>query len=385
MNKKIEGIHYRTGEPVKVEIENGRILEIQPLSDKNNESLPYIAPGLVDLQINGYRGLDFNTLPISEHLVEDITSLLWGEGVTSYLPTVITNSDDAIENAVKTIAMSCSHNEYINKSIAGIHVEGPFISNEDGPRGAHGKEYVKAPDWGLFQRWQEAAEGKIKIITISPEWPGSTDFIANCVENGVIVSIGHTAATQEQISEAVAAGATMSTHLGNGAHLMIPRHPNYIWEQLASDNLWTCLIGDGFHLPTSFLKVAMKTKGAQSILVSDAVYLSGLTPGEYDTHIGGKVVLTPEGKLHTADNPNILAGSAQMLKHGITHLFTNQLSPLYEAWEMASLRPSIFMNLPTKNGLDKGAPADFVLFDWKENQLNIRKTFKNGDLVYNSK
>ncbi|MBS4219153.1 N-acetylglucosamine-6-phosphate deacetylase [Bacillus sp. FJAT-49711] len=376
----IKGRHYATGESISVTVEEGEITNIEETIEQ--ESPFYIAPGLVDIQINGYKGYDFNTLPIPDGLVEHMTSALWAEGVTSYYPTIITNSDEAIENAVKTIAVSCDQNPIINHCIAGIHIEGPFISPEDGPRGAHGKEFVKAPDWDLFQRWQEAAKGRIRIITISPEWPNAVGFIEKCVESGVVVAIGHTAATPGQIREAVAAGATMSTHLGNAAHLMLPRHPNYIWEQLAQDDLWASLIADGFHLPESFLKVAMKVKESRAMLVSDAVYLSGLAPGQYETHIGGHVVLTAEGKLHTKDNSNILAGSALMLKEGIGHLYKSGITTLHEAWEMASTRPSHFMKLPTDRGLNRKAPADLVIFSWDENQVNIVQTYKAGKLVY---
>lgn len=378
----IKGTHYATGEAISLTIEDEKITNIEVISEQ--ESLFYIAPGLVDLQINGYKGYDFNTLPIREGLFEQITKALWTEGVTSYYPTIITNSDEAIEKAVEAIVVACEQDDFIDKCIAGIHIEGPFISPEDGPRGAHGKEFVKAPDWELFQRWQEAAKGRIRILTISPEWPNAVEFIEKCVESGVVVSIGHTAATSEQIKEAVAAGATMSTHLGNGAHLMLPRHPNYIWEQLARDDLWTCLIADGFHLPESFLKVAMKVKGTRSMLVSDAVYLSGLAPGHYETHIGGEVVLTREGKLHTKDNPSILAGSAQMLKEGIAHLYKSGITTLHEAWEMASIRPSTFMGLSTKLGLSKNASADLVVFQWRENRVDVVQTYKAGKLVYSA-
>ncbi|OAK67885.1 N-acetylglucosamine-6-phosphate deacetylase [Lederbergia galactosidilytica] len=380
----IEGIHYATDERILVTLEAGKISEMHSIPKQEEVSLPYIAPGLVDLQINGHGGDDFNTLPISEKLVEQITSSLWKEGITTYTPTIITNSDNAIQRAVEVIAKASKDNQHVNDCLAGIHLEGPFISPEDGPRGAHGKEYIKPPNWQLFQTWQKAANGMIKMITISPEWPSSIEFIAKCVENDVIVSIGHTAATIEQIQKAVRAGAKLSTHLGNGAHVMLPRHPNYIWEQLAQDDLWTCIIADGFHLPDSFLKVVLRTKGVQSLLVSDAVYLSGLEPGEYETHIGGKVVLTSEGKLYLQENPNLLAGSVKMLKDGITHLTRAKLCTLKEAWEMASIRPATFMKLPTQAGLVKGTPADLVVFKWEEKQVKILQTYKAGTLVYSA-
>lgn len=385
MNTKqtnIKGIHFQTGESIELSIDNGIITDIQASPNLSNQALPFIGPGLVDLQINGYNGFDFNTLPLKNGLVQNVTQALWREGVTTYFPTVITNSDTLIEAAMLSIAQACSENDFVEKGIAGIHLEGPFISAEDGPRGAHDKAFVKAPDWELFNRWQTASGGRIKILTLSPEWPDAVNFIAKCVESGVTVSIGHTAATPEQIREAVAAGARMSTHLGNGAHLILPRHPNYIWEQLAEDSLWSCVIADGFHLPDSVLKVVFRTKGHQAMLVSDAVFLSGMEPGEYEIYIGGKVVLTPEGKLHLADNPKLLAGSVQMLPWGIDHAVQFGLANLSEAWEMASIRPSLFMDLPTKRGIAVGAPADVVVFERSKGKIKISQTYKSGELVY---
>lgn len=378
----IEGIHYYTGEPVTLLINNGLIEDIQSLPSQEKQTLPWVAPGLVDLQINGYNGMDFNTLPIDEGMVQRITRELWQEGVTSYYPTIITNDDESIEGAMAAISNECNQESIVEQSIAGIHLEGPFISSEDGPRGAHGRKYVKAPDWALFQRWQDAAGGRIKIVTLSPEWPGSAEFITRCVDSGVTVSIGHTDASPEQIREAVSFGARMSTHLGNGAHLMLPRHPNYIWEQLAQDELWPCIIADGFHLPEAFLKVVMKVKGSHTMLVSDAASLSGMPAGEYDLHIGGKVVLTQEGKLHLAENPKILAGSAQMLLWGIEHLVGSKLCSMVEAWEMASIRPAAFMDLPAKEGLAAGAPADVLVYRKDGDAINILKTYKGGMEVF---
>ena len=380
----VEGIHYRTKEPVTVHIERGRISAIQPLSTEKKAALPWIAPGLVDLQINGYCGSDFNTIPIAAGAVQRATRGLWKEGVTSYYPTVITNGDAEIEQAMQSIARACDEDPAAHAGVAGIHLEGPFISPEDGPRGAHDSLYTKAPSWPLFQRWQEAARGRIKIITLSPEWPGSVEFIERCVEQGVTVSIGHTSASPEQIDAAVKAGARMSTHLGNGAHLMLPRHPNYIWEQLSQDGLTACLIADGFHLPESVLKVILRTKGERALLVSDAVYLSGMEPGVYDNHIGGRVVLTPEGRLHLADNPGLLAGSVQLLPWGISHLARSGMAALEEAWDMASIRPAAFMQLPSQNGLSVGSPADLALFEWNRQSLSIVQTYKNGNRVFDS-
>ncbi|SDO37542.1 N-acetylglucosamine 6-phosphate deacetylase [Paenibacillus sp. yr247] len=373
------GIHYVTNLPVQITIRNGKIADIQAIQ-MEKEKLPIIGPGLVDLQINGYDDDDFSSFPIDCERIKRITRKLWREGVTSYFPTVTTNSNENLKMALTTIASACAEDPTTAACIGGIHLEGPFISPEDGPRGAHSLAYVQSHDWDLFQGWQESAKGLIKLLTLSPEWPDSADFIAKCTESGVTVSIGHTAATSGQIREAVTAGARMSTHLGNGAHLTLPRHPNYIWEQLAQDNLWSCLIADGFHLPDSFLKVVMKVKGKQAMLVSDSNHLSGMPAGEYHSHNRIYVVKTPEGKLHLKDQPNLLAGSAQMLPWGIGRLTSNGLCKLSEAWDMASLRPALFMDLPVKDGLAVGAPADIVVFRWENQRICILQTYKTGEL-----
>ena len=378
-----KGIHYQTGEVIAISIEEETISSIEKLTEGNISSgQSIVAPGLVDLQLNGYRGVDFNSPPFSKEDVYNVTSALWKEGLVSYYPTIITNEDAKIEEAIGTILEACNSDELVNKSIAGIHLEGPFISPEDGPRGAHNKKYVQKPDWSLFQKWQQTAKGKIKILTMSPEWPGSTDFIKKCADSGVTVAIGHTAATPEKIEAAVSAGARMSTHLGNGAHLMLPRHPNYIWEQLAQDNLWVSCIADGFHLPASVLKVIFKVKKEKAILVSDAVYLSGLPHGTYNTHIGGAVVLTSEGKLHLAENPNLLAGSVQMLKSGIEYLIQQGICSFPDAWNAASILPASFMDLPVQNGLSVNSKADFVLIERQANHWKVIQTVKHGTIVY---
>lgn len=382
---EITGIHYQTGEPISLTVEKGKIAGIKVLPTnipRMDEQLPFIAPGLVDLQINGYNGLDLNLFPLDTESVHRIVRELWKEGVTTFFPTVTTNSDDCITEAMTIISKACSEDEITGAAVAGIHLEGPFISREDGPRGAHKQEYVKPPDWELFQHWQKASGGRIKIVTLSPEWQEAPSFIHKCTKSGVMVSIGHTAASPNQICDAVAAGARMSTHFGNGAHLTLPRHPNYLWEQLAQDHLWVSLIADGFHLPESFLKVVMAVKSERTVLVSDSVHLSGMPAGEYYSHNRVHVIKTVEGRLHLADQPNLLAGSAQMLPWGIGHLVRNNLCGLAEAWDMASVRPSALMSLPSQNGLSVGPPADVVLFAWKDCQIKMLQTYKQGKLCY---
>ena len=377
----VTGIDYRTNEPIVIEIENGCIASVSAC-EPGVEPSAYLAPGLIDLQINGYKGVDLNQLGLSVADVETMTRMLWEQGVTTYLPTIISNSDEGTESLLSMVALACKTIPEVAASIGGIHLEGPFLSPEDGPRGAHSKSYQKAPDWELFSRWQEATGGMIRIVTISPEWPGSDDFIRKCANSNVVVSIGHTAASPEQIRQAIDAGATMSTHLGNGSHLMLPRHPNYIWEQLASEKLWSGIIADGFHLPDAVLKVFLKVKPEKSILVSDATSFAGLAPGVYSSHIGGEVELSPEGRLCVKGNPKILAGSAQTILWCVNQLVNKGILPLKEAWNMASLKPKEFLQQATVDAFQIGARADLVLFSKNGNGVEILQTIKSGMAVY---
>jgi N-acetylglucosamine-6-phosphate deacetylase len=339
---------------------------------------PWLAPGLVDLQVNGGWGLDFNTLPLQPDTVLELSRLLQSKGVTTYCPTLITNGTEPLLEAVSAIARVVRQYPEDAAGIAGIHLEGPFLSPEEGPRGAHPREHIGPPDWNMVSRWQEAAAGLIRILTVSPEWPDAAAFIARCSESGILVSIGHTAASPEQIREAVAAGAVMSTHLGNGTHLTLPRHPNYLWEQLAADELYGCMIADGQHLPPALLKVILRMKRERTILVSDAVSLSGMPPGSYHLHIGGEVVLTAEGRLHLVGNPQLLAGSAMMLPDQVAYLAKVGLARLDEAWDCASAHPATLLGLEQAAGLRIGAPADLVSFRYDDRTLTVLECWKNG-------
>jgi N-acetylglucosamine-6-phosphate deacetylase len=378
----IEGIDYKSKKQVRLIIDHGMIVSIEPSSHGNSEDLPYIAPGLIDIQVNGYKGFDFNTFPISSSGMNLMTHALLEEGVTTYFPTLISNSDELLSNLLESIVSTCRTYPETNISIGGIHIEGPFISPEDGPRGAHSRLHIKPPDWELFSRWQEIAEGRIKIITLSPEWPGSNEFIRKCAKCGVVVAIGHTSATPQQIAEAVDAGATLSTHLGNGSHLMIHRHLNYIWAQLAEDNLWSSIIADGFHLPDEVLKVFLKVKAGKTMLISDSTSFAGMEPGDYSGHIGGEVTLSDEGRLSTRENPQLLAGSAQSILWCINTLLKRKITSFEDSLDMASVKPATFFNLYGKTGIHAGGIADLILFDYHGDNIKIRETIKNGNLVY---
>jgi N-acetylglucosamine-6-phosphate deacetylase len=247
-----------------------------------------------------------------------------------------------------------------------FHLEGPYISPEDGTRGAHPERWVRPPDLDEFHRFQDAARGNIRLVTLSPEWPGAPRFIEALVGEGVVVSIGHTRATSGEIAAAVSAGATLSTHIGNGAHPILPRHPNYIWEQLAEDRLAASFIVDGIHLAPSFLKVALRAKGLErAVLVTDAVMPAGCAPGEYKL---GEV----DVELHSDGSVRLLggtrlAGSALRMDRALQNVISIAGLSLREAITLATRNPARIGRIASRQrGLNPGERADLVRFRFHE-------------------
>jgi N-acetylglucosamine-6-phosphate deacetylase len=364
-------IRGRLGENlVDLFISDGEISEIHSAdislsADIGDQDLR-IAPGLIDIQINGYDGVDFNDPAAGAEQIAATAQRLRRTGVTHFCPTVITGSSEQITDCLSHLIQAAGESSDFRRAMLGIHLEGPFISPEDGPRGAHPREHVRPPDWDQFQRWQEAAEGRIRIITLSPEWEESVDFIERASASGVIVAIGHTAATQRQIAAAVGAGARLSTHLGNGSHARIDRHPNYIWEQLAADELLASFIVDGHHLPPSVVKCFLRCKtAARSILVTDAIAAAGMPPGHY--RLGSVAVeVTPERRVCLPGTP-YLAGSVLEMHEAVAKTVRYSDVTLAEALQMASGNPAELLDEADRFGsVEIGRRADLLLFRWDE-------------------
>jgi len=358
--------------PIQITVQEGRIGSCEPLSEERgpacSEPLPYVAPGFCDLQVNGYQGRDFTSPHLTVDHVYEVADALWQFGVTRFLPTVTTQAYEVLIHCVRTIAQAVNEFPILEHRIPGIHLEGPYISREDGPRGAHPREHVREPNWDEFCRLQEAATGLIRLVTISPEYETSADFIRKATREGVTVSIGHTAASPRQIREAIAAGARMSTHLGNGCHLMLPRHPNYLWEQLAADGLYASFIADGFHLPAAFMKVALRTKGDRAVLVSDLSAMAGLPPGRYATPLCELEILE-DGRLVVAGQRQLLAGAAQPITTGIMNAVVLGEATLPQAVAMAAVIPDQVLGMEP-SGYRPGSPVNLILFDVDESEKN---------------
>jgi N-acetylglucosamine-6-phosphate deacetylase len=269
-------------------------------------------------------------------------------------------------------------------AIDGFHVEGPHISPDDGPRGAHPLRWVRPPDLDEFHRWQEATGNQVRIVTLSPDWPQSLRYIEAITAEGVVASIGHTGATAQQLADAVSAGATLSTHLGNGAHPVMRRHPNYLWEQLAEDRLMADFIVDGIHLGPSFLRVALRAKTvARSVLVTDAAAPAGCPPGRYQ--LGEQAVeLTTDNRVMLVGQER-LAGSALRMDRGVENLMRLGGLSLTDAVSMATTNAATAGRVPGRMaGLVPGDRADLIEYNFNKSDLTIaiKSTYVSGEKVY---
>jgi N-acetylglucosamine-6-phosphate deacetylase len=357
---------------------------------KPPDEAEYLSPGFIDVQVNGFGGVDFNDPSSSHEAIFGSIQKMLATGVTRFFPTIITGPEERIVGAIRNVLAAKRELERNHMAeshaIEAFHIEGPHISSEDGPRGAHPIQFVRKPDVNEFERWQEAADGHIRLITISPEWPEAPAYVSHLARSGVVASVGHTKATSEQIAAVVDAGATMSTHLGNGAHSVLPKTQNYIWDQLVDDRLTASFIIDGIHIPRAFIRAAWRAKGTErAVLVTDAVMPAMCEPGEYK--LGEvSVELKADGRVVLRGGTR-LAGSALRMDHAIGLAVHIGRVSLREALAMATVNPARAGRIAGRlRGLATGEKADFVKFRWDEESehLNVVETVIAGTTVYSA-
>jgi len=350
----------------------------------------FVAPGFIDLQVNGFAGVDYNDPTSSHEAIARSIQKMFTTGVTRFLATIITGSEERITGAIKNLVaakhkFAAAHMPE-GETLAGLHIEGPHLSPEDGPRGAHPLEHIRPPSVAEFNRWQEVADGAIRLITVSPEWPETPSYISAVVRQGVVASIGHTKANSDQIKAAVDAGATMSTHLGNAAHATLHKTQNYIWDQLADERLTASFIVDGIHIPRVFVHSAMRAKGFErSVLVTDAVMPAMCEPGPYklgqvevELRANGSVVLRGGDRL---------AGSAVRMNQAVGHTVQLASVSLHQAITMATTNAARVGRIAGRQrGLVPGEKADLVRFSWNPENYNLTvvETIVAGISVYKS-
>lgn len=383
ITQSIEGISIFTGSPIRIEycpdgIEN--IVEVNYVP-----GMCYLSPGFLDIQVNGYNGIDYSLENLNSKNIKSLVQHLAVSGTTKHVPTFVTMPQNRLLNNLRTVSKAMHSDSQLATSIPGFHIEGPFISPLTGPRGVHDPKYIRTPNYSDFLEWQNAAEGKILYVTIAPEVEGALDFISKVVKSGVKVAIGHSAASPEVINEAIGAGATLSTHLGNGSFTEIHRLRNYIWEQLAADGLTAGIICDGHHLPPSVVKVFTRAKGLDRlILVSDVALLGGFPEGQYkwgnmdiDVHADGHL------GLHGSD---VLAGAAHTLDWDIARFIEYTGSTLAEAIGLCTINPAkaLKINSNQYESFSEGNPSNFCKFSYEYGikRLDMREVIQHGSVLF---
>ena len=376
---RVRGRDAISQEQVEIRFDRA-ISRVDPVPDSDESPKTFLTPGFIDLQVNGFAGVDFNSLSCGVEDIERALAKMFSTGVTRCFPTLITASPEALIDRLRVLSKARSTLLH-GHAMEGFHVEGPHISSEDAPRGAHPKQWVRPPDLDEYRRWQEAADGQVRIITLAPEWPGALGYIEHVTREGVVVSIGHTHATPEQIHDAVSAGATMSTHLGNAAGSR-HRHDPFIEQQLKETRLNASFIVDGHHLPDEFLRRAIAAKGMERcVLITDAVAPAMCDPGQYS--LGGvDVELRNDGRV-TLRGGDRLAGSSLRMDRAVRNAVRDAGVTLPQAIVMATANAARAGRVPGRlRGLQPGERADLILFETIDGQIEVVETYIGGQRVF---
>lgn len=303
-------------------------------------------PGLVDLQVNGYKGVDFSDANLTPDDFERACRSVLDAGTTAFLATIVTSPKKVYEHNLPIIAAAMQRDEF-RGHLLGIHIEGPFISPKDGARGAHNSQWIIRPDVEFLKQLIDWADEGVKLITIAAELEGAEELTEYAVARGIAVSLGHQMAGEDDLRRLVRAGAVSLTHLGNGVPQVLDRHENPIWAGLANDDLVAMMIADGHHLPASVLKTIIRTKGVERcVVISDGASVAGLDAGRYNV-LGQEVMLEETGLLHDPKT-GYLAGSSATMLECMGHLAsldlvsTDELVTMgfYNPLKLIGLRPS---------------------------------------------
>lgn len=272
-----------------------------------------VGAAFFDPQVNGFGGVDFQSPNITRDELEHAAETLQKAGCAHFLLTLITAEADFLEDQFKRLNALIDQSALLKAAIPGFHLEGPFISREEGYYGAHPPEHVIEPDADQFERWQQAAGGRIRMLTLAPEVPGALRVIRHAAERGVFVALGHSDAGVDDLVQAIDAGARLFTHLGNGMPLLAPRHDNIVQRVLSQADLWASVIPDGVHVPPVALSNLVRVLGpARVMFTTDASSPAGAGPGRY-----------------TLGSLELMVGDDGIVRHPQTSLFAgSSLTPL---------------------------------------------------------
>jgi len=313
------------------------------------------------------------------HDVHRAAQALSVTGITTFFPTLITASLDRLTHQLRILKEAIENYPFISKMCGGIHLEGPYISSAEGPRGVHPVQFIRPPQWDEFQRLQDACGGRIKLITLAPEKEGSLHFIQKAVSKGMVVAIGHTEASEEILGAACEAGARLSTHLGNGIGTLILQDRNPFQKQLRMDGLMASIIADGIHLPDYAVRNIVRAKTPERILLcTDAISGASQPPGKYGL-ADLEVEVEPDGRTRLVGTDS-LAGSTLSMPKAITNVIKFAEIDLRTATKMATGNGrKLFPEMIGTIGL--GQPANLVVFRFKE-EIMVEKTILLGEEVF---
>jgi len=364
----------------RITLESDRIARVEWLGPKK-AGVVFCSPGLADIQINGFAGVDFAAPDLEPRILISLLPALWRTGVTSFCPTLITNSHEALARNLKVLEAARRASPSFDRSAPCYHLEGPYISR-GASRGVHNPAFIRPPDWSEFVELQKAAGGRIGIVTVAPELPGALDFIRRLRANGVAAAISHTDGTRADVHAAADAGAELSSHLGNGCPALLDRHQAPFWAQLADPRLHASLICDTFHTTPDMVQVVYGVKGAEGcILISDAVHPAGQPPGRY-VLVGTEIDLLPDGKVVRADGGS-LAGSSLTMNRAVAVFMQSAGVSLGSALRCATANPARLLGRPEVcQRIAPGQPASLILFEVGPERLEIRTVYLAGTRVF---
>lgn len=302
-----------------------------------------LLPGFVDLQVNGYLGADFSAPDLTPERAADVCRALLRQGTAAFLPTIITSPERVYQRNLPMLAEMIGDAEFSGR-LLGIHLEGPFISSLPGAVGSHNPRYARPPSLAFFEQMQTWARGHIRLVTLAAELDGAAGLAGELSAQGVVVSLGHQLATPADLARLADAGARAITHLGNGMPSQVDRHANPLLAGLAEDRLLAMVIADGHHLPAHVVRVILRCKGVERlILTSDAAPIAGMPPGVYDT-LGNRAILTAEGRFYNPET-GYLVGSSRTLLECANWLLAQGLLDAHEIARAAYANPLALLGM----------------------------------------
>ena len=383
MDRKVfefKGLNVLDSKSYKVIVDDGIITGLTECQVAPKGSF-FCPGGLIDTQVNGCLGYNYTGEDLSVEQVRQICMELARHGTLQHFATIITSPEQRILKSLDTLVRAIEQDDFVRRSITGIHIEGNYISRLDGPRGAHNLAYVRDASIEEFDRWFEHSKGYLKYITIGAEANGAEALIRHAVEKGVVVSIGHTGATKEQIDKAAEAGASVSTHLGNGVFAKLDRFENPIWPQLRNTKFTTGLIADGDHVTPDLVWVISRCKDSDHIiLVSDLHHCAGLEPGR---RMDGplEIEIFKDAAVRVAGTPYLAGAGVHLLRCTYNYARFSQTDPV-GAFRLSTINPIRKYNLdPQRAVLKVGKKAEFIAFTDTGNGYELQAVYADGKNV----